>query len=81
MSKKEHSLSSSGPLDEYFSVTSDDNSPTTIHVDDEHSFSNESEISDDFNGTENHNIQSKRNLEPQVRPKDTATQVQKPGTT
>ena len=57
---KEFSLSSSEPSYEYFSIESDDNSPTTVHVNDEHSMSKESEISDDFNGTAratNKNIQ------------------------
>ena len=80
MSEKEHSLSSSEPSDEYFSITSDTNSPTTINVDDEHSLSNESEISDDFHCTEDHDKQLKRNLELQVHPKDTIFQVQKPET-
>ena len=42
MTGKEHSLSSSEPSDEYFSVASDDKSPTTIYINDEHSLSNES---------------------------------------
>ena len=60
---KEFSLSSSESSYEYFSIASDDNSPTTIHVNDEHSMSNESEICDDFNGTESYDQEQQRNLD------------------
>ena len=60
---KEFSLPSSESSNEYFSVASDANSPTTIHVNHEHSMSNESEISDEFDGTESYNPEQQRNLD------------------
>ena len=68
---KEFSLSSSESSYDYFSIASDDNSLTTVHVNDEYSMSNESEISDDFNGTESYD---------QEHPKGIPNQVQKPDT-
>ena len=77
---KEFSLSSSESSYEYFSVASDDNSLTTVHVNDEHSMSNESEISDKFNGTESYDQEQQRNLDIQEHPKGIPNQVQKPDT-
>ena len=73
-------MPSSEPSNEYFSAISDANSLTTIHINDEHSMSNESEISDEFDGTENYCPESQRNLDTQEHPQYTTTQVQKPDT-
>ena len=77
---KEYSLSSSESPNEYFSVASDTNSLTTIHVNNEHSMSNESELSDDFNDTESYDSEQQRNLDTQAHLKDTPNQVQKSDT-
>ena len=66
---KEFSLSRSQSLYEYFSVASDDNSMTTIHLKDEHSMSNESEIFNEFNCTASYNPEQQRNLDIQEHPK------------
>ena len=63
LKNKEFSLSSSESSYEYFSIASDDNSPTTVHVNNEHSMPNESEISNDFNGTESYDQEQQRNLD------------------
>ena len=77
---KEFSLPSSESSNEYFSVASDADSMTTIHVNNEHSMWNESEISDEFDGTESYDPEQQRNLDTQEHPKGTPTQVQKPDT-
>ena len=77
---KEFSLSSSEPSYGYFSIASDDDSLTTVHVNNEHSMSNKSEISDEFNDTENYEPEPQRNLDTQEHLQYTTTQVQKSGT-
>ena len=68
---KECSLSSSELAYEYFLFASNVNSSTTIHANDEHSESNESEIYDDFYGAESYDSEQQRNLDIQAHPKET----------
>ena len=71
LKNKEFSLSSSEPSYEYFSIVSDDDSPTTVNVNDEHSMSNKSDISDDFNGTESYDQEHTKGIQNQVQKSDT----------
>ena len=71
LKNKEFSLSSSESSYEYFSIASDDNSLPTVHVNDEHSMSNESEISGDFNGTESYDQEHPKGIPNQVQKSDT----------
>ena len=68
---EEFSLTNSESSNEYFSVASDVISLTTIHLNDESSEYNESEISDDFDGTGRYNSEQQSASNIQEHPKET----------